>query len=494
MINVLWLNPLALVALAVVAVPILIHILVQRHAERFPFPTLRFLQPTRLAAIRRHVLEDAGLLAVRAAILAAAVAALAGPLIVTSARRQAWERRTVRALVLDDRLGNAGAPGGSAESLALRDLPPAFQTRRFTATSLPDGARRAVSWLETAPPARRELVLVSPFAIGSITAADVAAIPAGIGVRFERRGALPPSRTVPAGRLLTSGTPARGVDSAGAPDLREGLNVVLREATLDGDQTSVRDLLIPGERTSWPIDFVAAPAARASIDAGIAAVLSQRVWSPSADRQARLVLVAGGADKTGESAVAEALPVRQPWMANAIAQLADDTDLTSAAGRVSAGLPDPRFLSEPWQVVATAADGRPLVVAAASPNRLLIICAASAADLVAPLLMRSIANVSAAVPDLRSAEVLPIADRLLREWARPASAPPAPTVTLLNHGDDDRRWLWLAAVCLLAAELWVRRARRAAASSGETPSPPALPAAPAPPGPPAPPVEAARVA
>ena len=63
----LWTNASALFAIAAVAVPILIHILVQRRAERFPFPTLRFLQPTRLAAIRRHVLEDAVLLLVRAA-------------------------------------------------------------------------------------------------------------------------------------------------------------------------------------------------------------------------------------------------------------------------------------------------------------------------------------------------------------------------------------------------------------------------------------------
>ena len=60
-----WLNPSALFALAAIAAPILIHILVQRRAERFPFPTLRFLQPTRLAAIRRHLLEDLPLLAIR---------------------------------------------------------------------------------------------------------------------------------------------------------------------------------------------------------------------------------------------------------------------------------------------------------------------------------------------------------------------------------------------------------------------------------------------
>ena len=57
-IQVLWQTPAALFALAAIAAPVLIHILVQRRAETFSFPTLRFLQPTRLAAIRRHVLED----------------------------------------------------------------------------------------------------------------------------------------------------------------------------------------------------------------------------------------------------------------------------------------------------------------------------------------------------------------------------------------------------------------------------------------------------
>src|SRR5580765_6246336 len=96
-----WLNPSALFALAAIAAPILIHILVQRRAERFPFPTLRFLQPTRLAAIRRHLLEDVLLLCVRAAILAAVVGALAGPLMVTAARRLLWQQRIVRATVVE---------------------------------------------------------------------------------------------------------------------------------------------------------------------------------------------------------------------------------------------------------------------------------------------------------------------------------------------------------------------------------------------------------
>src|SRR5262245_66372414 len=80
--------------------PIVIHILVQRKAERLAFPSLRFLQQGRLASIRRHLLEDVPLLAIRAAIVAAAVAALAGPLIVSRTQRQAWNARVARAIVV----------------------------------------------------------------------------------------------------------------------------------------------------------------------------------------------------------------------------------------------------------------------------------------------------------------------------------------------------------------------------------------------------------
>ena len=66
-----WLHPVILFALAAVAAPILIHILVQRRAEVVPFPTLRFLRPTALASIRRHLLDDPLLLTVRIAIVTA---------------------------------------------------------------------------------------------------------------------------------------------------------------------------------------------------------------------------------------------------------------------------------------------------------------------------------------------------------------------------------------------------------------------------------------
>jgi hypothetical protein len=456
--NIIWQSPPVLFALAAAAAPILIHILVQRRAERVPFPTLRFLQPTRLAAIRRHVLDDGALLAVRVAILAAAVAALAGPLVITAARRQFWDRRIVRAVVVDG--SDVARPfpgrGRGAESPALQQTDRGPEraaihlSREFIATSLSDGIRRAVAWLEKAPPARREVVVVSPFAIGSLTAADVAAVPASIGIRFERTGTLPSTRTVPAGRVLGGG------------------GVLAREVTLDGVQTSVRDAAA-AEPSSWPIEVAHAPTAKQAIDAAVAAVLSQRVWAPAPDRRARLVVI--DADMGYDPfSVAGASPIRTPWMADAAAGLLRDNELQTAAARVATGFADEKLLAAPWQTVAFSADGRAVAVAAAeSPDRLVVASAAAASNIVTPLLMRSLANGIGAVPDLQHGELAPIADRLLREWARPAAIPAAPAADAFrqDEGENDRRWLWLAALCLLGIEMWMRRARNAATEARE---------------------------
>ena len=491
----LWLNPSVLFALAASAAPVLIHILIHRRAERVPFPTLRFLQPTRLAAIRRHVLEDIVLLAVRVALLAAAVAASAGPLFVTAARRQSWDRRMVRALVVDAGARGLRAEGASASLAGARidsvrteagGVPPdepndvALQ-QTFTVASLPDGIRRAVLWLETAPPARRELVVSSPFPIGSMTQADVATVPAEVGVRFERTGTLPGTRTVPAGRLLTSG------------------GVRAREVTLAGDQTSVRDDAADDPMV-WPIDVVSSKAGQPAIDAAVTAVLSQRVWAAPPARRARLVVVEAtttaapspktdvaqppspgfgghrlglldpktGGGGTSRPAVIDGLsdvsPIQQPWMADAAARIARDGDLRAAAARVAAGLSDARFAAAPWQVLASSADGRPLAVAAGSANRLVVASAARASDAATPVLLRSIANAIVAIPDLQRAEVVPIADALLRQWSRPSARPASPRIETV--GRDDRRWLWLAALGLLVLETWIRRARPADISRG----------------------------
>jgi hypothetical protein len=424
---VIWLNAPVLFALAALAAPVLIHILVQRRAEPLPFPSLQFLRPTRLAAIRRHVLEDAGLLAVRAAMLALAVAALAGPLLVTAVRRQAWERRVARAVVTE---------ATTADQSNTDDR--MFRSQRFTGNNLRDTVRRATAWLEKTPPARRELVIVSPLAIGSLDAADLAMVPASIGIHFERQGALPQTRTVQAGRLI-------GAEAG----------LLAREVTFNGASTAVRDVPT-SETATWPIDMTYAPEAKAAVDAAKSAVLAQRVRASAPDRRVRVII---GADLAGGPAVEGATTVAQPWMADAAARLVRDPELQAAASRVQRGLADVRFSRAPWQTLASAADGRPLLVAA---DRI-VISAAAATDIVTPLLMRALANGVAPAPDLQSAEVLPIADRQLREWSRPASIPATPSAEALRQsdGDDDRRWFWMAALGLIALETWMRRARKA---------------------------------
>ncbi len=81
--SITWLAPAALLGVALIALPIAIHLLVRQHARTLAYPSLRFLRETQLAAFRRRTLQDGLLLACRAAIVALAAVALAGPLLQT---------------------------------------------------------------------------------------------------------------------------------------------------------------------------------------------------------------------------------------------------------------------------------------------------------------------------------------------------------------------------------------------------------------------------
>jgi len=428
-----WLHPATLVALAAVAAPILIHILAQRRAEVLPFPTLRFLRPTALVSLRRHLLEDPLLLALRIAIVTAAVAAMAGPLIVTRARRESWNRRIVRAIV------TTMAPGVSGAASRERDS--AFQTREFRGTSLADGIRRAVEWLDMAPPARRELVIAAPLTIGSLSAADIAEVPRDVGVQFERVGALAGERTVAYGSV-------RAADG-----------IVDREVTIAGARTSVRDRLASapaaaGDRR-FPIEVVAAPSARPFVDAAITAALHERVWSPPQAHGAELVLVS---TENGPPQVTARAGRLEPWMADAIGRLTRDDALHQAAAEAAGGLDVSRFPQPPWFTVARSRDNAVLVAAAASGDRLVVVTNAPPADVVLPILVRGLVDALAVVPDIVPLEIVPIPDAQLTAWSRPAAPPAQPRIESVES--DDRRWLWMAAIGLLIAESWVRRRSR----------------------------------
>lgn len=352
-----WLHPAAAIALAALAVPILVHILVRQRAERLPFPTLRFIQPHRLASIRRRALDDAALLAVRALIFIAAVAAIAGPFLVTAARRRAWDARTVRVEV-----------GGD---------------------DLRGGLVRALASLDRQPPGRREIVVRSTFPIGSIASPDIAAIPSSVGLRFERLGQLPASRTVPIGSVV------------------EAQSAIDREATLDADRTSVRDVR-------------SAPATGASPFARWLA--EERVPAPVPGRSAQLVFGSAGVTTTPVA------PITMSWMADAAATIQRNLPRTP---------------------VTFGADGGTLIV---RPG-------VSDDDPQAQLVARAVAGALAPTIEHPDAEIVSISDAQLRVWARDAgpAQPPAPE----SLERDDRRWLWGLVLALLAAEQYLRRSRAA---------------------------------
>ena len=397
----IWLVPIAWVGAAAVASPILIHLLARPRAAQQPFPTLRFLPVVDEVALRRRRVEEVPLLLVRCAILVSAAAAVAGPLVLTAARRAAWNARLVRETV-------DGSDGDIRTGLA-----------------------RAAARLDVAPPGRREIVVRSAFPVGSIADDDVAAVPRAIGLRFERTGALPARREADAPAVLVS------------PD-----RLLRRRVTLDGPRTTVRD--VDGAPAETPIDIVARADARASL----AAVFAERVPAPPSGRRARL-LVADA--PTFAADVRDAVSVRDAWIGAAIATIARDEELLAVVARAGETLSDPAFARQPWLPVARNRDGRLLAAAAADSGRRLIVAVATpSSSFATAVLMRS--TLDALAPPTRAADdVVAIGDAQLHAWSRDPAGAAEPRRDTID--DDDRRVLWIAVIVLLGVETWMRRER-----------------------------------
>ena len=185
-----WLNPAALWALPLAAAPIVIHLLRTRHATRVAFPSLRFVPPSRTAAVRMWIPSDVALMVVRVAILMLAVVAMAGPIVLTAARAAAWNGRIARAVVVDTsdsmRVPDATgvAPERAAAEGAAGELASATYGLRIDARDLRLGIARASAWLAASPPARREVVVISDLQRGGVTSSTTRSMAGGFGLRF----------------------------------------------------------------------------------------------------------------------------------------------------------------------------------------------------------------------------------------------------------------------------------------------------------------------
>lgn len=174
--SIAWLAPVALIGAGLIALPIAIHLLVRQHARQLAYPSLRFLRQTQLSAFRRRTIQDAWLLLCRAAIVTAAAAALAGPVLRTSSRTAGYASRVARAVVVVESVD---------ESVIAQSASGAFRSAAFRRASIADALADAVRWLDQQPPSAREIVITGALRRGAVTATDLAVIPADIGVRFE---------------------------------------------------------------------------------------------------------------------------------------------------------------------------------------------------------------------------------------------------------------------------------------------------------------------
>jgi hypothetical protein len=453
-----WLNPWAWLGLVAIGVPIAIHFLTRAQPRPQPFPTLRFLAVSQTTAMRRRALRDRALLAVRAGILAAVVAALAQPYLRTALRQHVGAATLSRAIVIDTSasLNRTTADGRTAISVARTQAdavqPAAAATVRIDARRIRDGVMQATTWL-AARGGRDELVVVSDFHRGAMTNADLAAVPATIGVRLIKVDAV------------------ANPSPAGSPD-QIGDGVWTPHLTLESEKTSVMWTPASGAPAP-PIRVLAGPNDAGQVAAAIAA--SQAIGTPAeAPTHPISVMLPDAADRASMLATAGAIDA--PWMFDAITRIGSDAAIKAAALRIIATPVTATITGA--TVIARDASSTPLLVAFRSPAAAgtasavgnsaseLVLLAQSDDDLFISALVTA-ARVTARDPTaIRELEPVSIPPAELAAWQRPTpeTGSPAPDA----RDASDGRWFWLAALVLFGVEGWMRRSPAASADSEVT--------------------------
>jgi hypothetical protein len=292
--SIAWVNSAAFIGLALIALPIAIHLLVRQQTRVVAFPSLRFLSQTALAAFRRRAIQDALLLACRVAVVALAVLALAGPIVQTASRAADQANRVSRAIVRLE-------PTAQAADL----MQGTFRSATFARANIADALADAVRWLDRQPPSAWEIVVTGTFRRGGIEQSDLLIVPRDVGVRFV------PS---PPAQAANSATLATLMRSNGR------LIRIDRVMQLGADSTRVSSanaVQIPEDR----IRVMAATRDQTLADAALDAALSAGVRWTTTDR--RVVVIWEGAEDTpqpssGVEIVRMAVPTPAETAATAI--------------------------------------------------------------------------------------------------------------------------------------------------------------------------------
>lgn len=465
-----WLAPWALVGLSAIALPILIHLLGRGQAKTQLFPTLRFIERTRLLPTRRTRLHDLLLLLVRVAIIASAALALAQPYWPTATRRAAFEQTLARAIVLDTSASVRRVQAAdSSRALAARLASDANVSVMLFSNDVSNAIPGALAWLSQKSE-RRELLVVSDFQAGVIDAGIIARIPSDVGVSLLRIGSevstsqrASPSQRETVSQLgantVTAHTSIRADSSNGSPSrMAVARDVEWVVTTRDSRAESP----VGGSDASRSVRLLAGTQELPRANAALAAANSVTEALPAADSSHAIVIVTAGAEQR-PALLATARAPSKAWMYSAISRLnGDDALQDAAAGERQGTAAD----SSNGVVVARTTDGRTVVSAAEAiidgKPALALFDNADAGSLTTATLI--IAARNATRPAVTEQDPTQIPDSVLRAWQRTPSAELRSTVAASDDNAStsrsDGRLLWVLALVLLLVETILRRASR----------------------------------
>ena len=445
----IWQNPWAWIGLLALGVPIVIHLLSRQSARVQPFPTLRFLDVSRLQPVRRTRLRDALLMTMRMAILAVAVAALAQPLLRTRDRERSAGGIVTRAIVLDTSASmSRPSPTGEPASEIGRQEAGEFAAEANAAVLLesrnpPHAIAGAVAWLRTQPGAR-EIIVISDFQSGTVDSTTFARVPPDIGIRLSRIETTNPATLE---TLLAGGT-----DS------------IVGRITLEGFRTEIewRNAGARAVSADGLTQYTSAADSAAAIAALHAAINS----GASPLRTATDVAVVYGTAPEHEQLLRNASALDAPAMASLLLDVSRDALLESSAA-VANSSNDTVSMALAAPFTPVGARGAPIAFAARGSidgrERLLFFPLSRAGTLESAALLSAVLHASADHPAVAELEPTHVSTERLRAWERPPG-----TVLMASNAvqASDARWFWVVVLVLLAVEWQFRKRTKSARAVG----------------------------
>ncbi len=438
----IWQNSWAFGGLLCLVLPLLIHLLSRKRAVLQKFPSLRFLNVTRLLPTRSPNLSDIPLLLVRLAILAAAVLALAQPLWVSAARKESLNASLARVIVVDtSRSMHAPLQGGTTavdSALALATtLAAEASTSVIVQTGMPSSALAgAAAWLSTQG-GRGDVVVLSDFQVGAVDSVALASIPAHVGVRAIRLGSVPSSNS---GIVLRTA--------------RTNVTVVVDSARTSAEWT-------PATSATSSIVLLAPPADRAKAEAAREAAIM--VASPGVPDTAKRVAVVFPGAAEMPALVQSAKAPTATWMAQVMLHVRANTMLASTAADEAV---QDTTVAPPFAVLARSLSGAPVVlVAEAAVNgsrSLLFVQRTNPSALSAAALIAAISTSIAVPSDASEHETAALRDDVLKQFERAPQLVSDGSLEIEHRataqsGLSDGRWLWVLVLLLLGVETVMRR-------------------------------------